>query len=516
MDGGKSPGEARARIALIVEGARSREDATVLTELARALEKLGAEVSVLRHGLGTLAVRTLNSTLRRLRPELVITTGAVSARDTRPTLVQLGCAQVTYFWPSGKIFDIHLSRKERTEHVTRPLPPLCHAIVGTAEQKTALQAALPAERIHFFPPPGAPGAAPEASYQEHCQLLFELIGESRTGSYKKGVLRDTAAAVLSRVKSPPTAVSLCYHQVVEELRGWDLNLVVARSTLERHLRSLLAAGYEPVTVEEQARRLAASGAARSAKKTLSVSFDDGTADTLTVAAPLLRSLGVPLTAYIITDVALGRRSAPWYELIAHALLHRTARPRALEHLRTTPELAAICTTLAAAPGPQLIGAVLAAMKPLPGAQRTALADAIYADLGQATYAETHLPKYLDRAGVLALREQGAEVSSHTRSHPILPRLDDEALRSELSGSYEDLRALLGDCPGLAYPNGDSDERVEKLAKEIGYRYAVKVTPQRGAFSPLRMGRVMLSELSTLGVDGQYDESLLYYRIGRSG
>jgi len=70
-------------------------------------------------------------------------------------------------------------------------------------------------------------------------------------------------------------------------------------------------------------------------------------------------------------------------------------------------------------------------------------------------------KELDRAGW--------EIGSHTRAHPYLTQLDDDALIDELRGSREDCEQQLGKpCLSLSYPYGDFDARVANAASEAGY------------------------------------------------
>jgi peptidoglycan/xylan/chitin deacetylase (PgdA/CDA1 family) len=76
-----------------------------------------------------------------------------------------------------------------------------------------------------------------------------------------------------------------------------------------------------------------------------------------------------------------------------------------------------------------------------------------------------------------LRDAGWEIASHTRSHPRLPQLDDEALAEELTGSRALLRELLGEAGRtLAYPYGDEDGRVRRAARAAGYEAAAGLRP----------------------------------------
>ena len=75
-----------------------------------------------------------------------------------------------------------------------------------------------------------------------------------------------------------------------------------------------------------------------------------------------------------------------------------------------------------------------------------------------------------------LSDRGWEIGSHTCTHPYLTRLDDAALHEELQRSREHCEERLGRaCVTLAYPYGDTDERVEHAAAEAGYRAAAALS-----------------------------------------
>ncbi len=90
----------------------------------------------------------------------------------------------------------------------------------------------------------------------------------------------------------------------------------------------------------------------------------------------------------------------------------------------------------------------------------------------------------------ALAERGWEVGSHTRSHPRLTTLGDDALRDELEGSKLDCERALGrPCHSLAYPYGDHDPRVVAAASDAGYASAGTLPGRLRQGGPLEWPRV---------------------------
>ncbi len=73
---------------------------------------------------------------------------------------------------------------------------------------------------------------------------------------------------------------------------------------------------------------------------------------------------------------------------------------------------------------------------------------------------------------MAAEHPWVNFESHTRTHPHLSLLTEEEMRAELTGSKQELEALLGrEVPYLAYPSGSIDERVLAETQKAGYRLA---------------------------------------------
>lgn len=105
---------------------------------------------------------------------------------------------------------------------------------------------------------------------------------------------------------------------------------------------------------------------------------------------------------------------------------------------------------------------------------------------------------LDRNDIMELAEHGVRFESHTRRHRHLPSLGDEELAEELVQSKSDLESLL-DRPVqyLAYPFGESDDRVVAAARNAGYTGAFCAEP---GFNRQSVDRYRVRRLDVFGTD----------------
>jgi peptidoglycan/xylan/chitin deacetylase (PgdA/CDA1 family) len=120
---------------------------------------------------------------------------------------------------------------------------------------------------------------------------------------------------------PPLA--LAYHGVADvALRDDPQRLFVSPAQLRRDMGLLRRWGYRFVTFGELARRAAADEGGGCAALT----FDDGLADNLTAAAPLLREAQVPATFFVVSGWLGGRHpDAPWATILTSDDVRELAR-----------------------------------------------------------------------------------------------------------------------------------------------------------------------------------------------
>jgi glycosyltransferase involved in cell wall biosynthesis/peptidoglycan/xylan/chitin deacetylase (PgdA/CDA1 family) len=237
-----------------------------------------------------------------------------------------------------------------------------------------------------------------------------------------------------------------------------------------HLR-YVKTRYEVLPVGEAVARLEAGTAGP--RPLLSLTFDDGYADNVESALPILLEEGCRATLYPTLE-AIEESRAPWTHRLVTACL--ALRPPDGSGDALHPALAAF---LRAAGGESRAGRLAEAnrlvrrLKILPAAERVAICD--QAERLAAVAAREASPM-MSAPQLQAWSAAGMEVGSHTHRHPILTLLPAPERRADLLASRRGLEAIVGaPVRHLAYPNGragDFDARVAEDARACGYLSAV--------------------------------------------
>jgi len=198
-----------------------------------------------------------------------------------------------------------------------------------------------------------------------------------------------------------------------------------------------------------------------------ITFDDGYADNLHVAVPILQRHGLTATFFIATGFLDGGRM--WNDTI-------------IETVRRCDDLSALSGGLpvvvtgdspTVADRRSTITALINQIKYLPVAERVAVTEQL------ARSVQANLPQDLmmTSSEVKTMRRSGMTIGAHTVSHPILARLTDDAAHREIGDSKRFLETLLGERIGLfAYPNGKAGEdysaQTVAVVRGLGFDAAV--------------------------------------------
>jgi peptidoglycan/xylan/chitin deacetylase (PgdA/CDA1 family) len=280
-----------------------------------------------------------------------------------------------------------------------------------------------------------------------------------------------ATAGLLRVAEPAERrlLLLIYHRVLPD-RDELFPREITAEVFDWQMRSL-AKHLAPLPLTEAIERLEAGTLPRRA---VAVTFDDGYADNLAVAAPILRGAGVPATFFVATGYLGGGRM--WNDTVIEAVRRlpdgeHDFGPLGLpaRTVRGVEGRRAFCRDF------------ITSIKHHPHAERQARADQLAAYVGRA------LPDHLMMAPaqVAELAGLGFEIGGHTVSHPILRVLDGPEAAREIAEGRSELERIVGRPVRLfAYPNGrpgeDYGDRDVELVRQAGFEAAVST--RRGACS----------------------------------
>lgn len=269
----------------------------------------------------------------------------------------------------------------------------------------------------------------------------------------KAVLHSGPGLAVGRRVTGAAVRILMYHRFVGGAAGF-------RAQCE-HIRRC----YTPVPMSDVAAW--AAGEAELPPRAVAVTVDDGYRDFAEVAAPLLREFGIPSTVYIVTDFA-DQADWLWWDQAAYLYGQEPGVAAKVLEWIEMPDLErrAELTALAARVGRKL----------------PTEAPAAYAGL--------------DWQQMRELAKSGVEFGGHTRTHPILARMESAAAqRAEVDWCQRRLTEELGQRSlHFCYPNGrprDFDENSVASVCASGFQTAV--TTGRGlnyrGVDPYRLRRL---------------------------
>ena len=326
-------------------------------------------------------------------------------------------------------------------------------------------------------------------------------------------LKTKLRRVLRRRAVKP--VILMYHRIAAtELDPWEL--AVSPTTFEKQVRDLTKTRCV-LPLREFALRHIDGSLPRDAA---AITFDDGYACNALIAAPVLVTLGLPATFFLVTSM-LGKSDEFWNDALervifdpgaagpasivvagreAHVDLGEQADDRELgrgwramrEPPRTARERAyfKLWTVLKPASFEVQYQAI------------ESLARQVGSDLAPRT---SHRPMTTDEVRLLSRRPH-LDVSGHTETHVSLPLWHRDVQLKEIQQSRQTCEDLSGrPCTTFAYPYGDYSDLTVECAKESGLACAVSAHPRpmSKADHPLVLPRIMMTNESIaghLGVD----------------
>jgi peptidoglycan/xylan/chitin deacetylase (PgdA/CDA1 family) len=253
---------------------------------------------------------------------------------------------------------------------------------------------------------------------------------------------------------------LLYHRVLPEHDSL-LNDEPDAATFAAHM-DLVKQSFNALPLLEASQRLRDGSLPARA---VSITFDDGYANNLHVAAPILAARGIPATVFVAAGFIGGGRMFNDTAIEAIRRAHEVLDLTDLGLGRFT-----LCDVAARR---SAISQLLGVLKYMDPAERLRTANQIAERVG------CELPDELmmTEEQVRSILRYGVEVGAHTMNHPILTRVDAETARREISDSKHRLTEITGRrVESFAFPNGrphcDYARCHVEMARKTGFQVAV--------------------------------------------
>lgn len=304
-----------------------------------------------------------------------------------------------------------------------------------------------------------------------------------------------------------SVVVLVYHRVTSLERDPQL-LAVDPARFDEHVRAL-AARWDVISLPD----LAQAVHTRLPRRAVALSFDDGYADNLHEAAPVLERYGVPSTVFVSSGYAEAQREFWWDEIERLALLAERLPARLelaagnasflAEDVWGAPDADASWNVElpARTPRQRLYLDLCAFVRPLASPEREAALARLreLADV-PAEPRSTYRPLSAGEVRALAALPH-MSVGGHARTHQLLAARAEDEQREEIAKDRERLGEMVGREPDVfAYPYGGPDsftEATARLAGDAGYTaaFANDPRPVKPWSDPLRLPRFIVRNWS---------------------
>jgi peptidoglycan/xylan/chitin deacetylase (PgdA/CDA1 family) len=307
------------------------------------------------------------------------------------------------------------------------------------------------------------------------------------------------------------AVILLYHRVMR-LESDPQLLSVAPNRFEKHI-AYLRDNAIPLSLTDL---IESQEAGRNTERAVVVTFDDGYADNLHNARPILERYGVPATVFVTTSGLNAEREFWWDDLerLLLATPSKLTKPARISiggfdmclpagAYRPMPAYARWSVLQSSAPTARhaVYRDICEAIRPLPADQRRETIERVEVALGlKPGIRPTH--RAMNRSGLRRLAEGGLiDIGAHTLTHPVLASLTPEEQRREIVDARRILEEVIGSAvQSFSYPFGGrsdySPETVELVRRE-GFRCACANVPDlvTAESDPMQLPRRLVRDWS---------------------
>ncbi|WP_196138887.1 polysaccharide deacetylase family protein [Aliikangiella sp. G2MR2-5] len=265
---------------------------------------------------------------------------------------------------------------------------------------------------------------------------------------------------------------LAYHRVVDDRQKdylFDYELVSASTDEFEKQVKYVKRHFNPISMEQLVASLEQGESLP--ERPLLITFDDGFDDNYYNAFPILKKHQVPATIFISTGY-LGTKDIIWFDKFVRIINAACGERWQIKKFSREYEIPVDEMSRR-----KVAALLLREMKRLSNPEREAV---------MLQLSEKYESKISDRLKsqmmtweqVVEMNEDVISFGSHTVSHPILARLNSQALRFELGQSKKDIEdKLTTEASSISYPDGNEDAynkevlaETEKAGYKVGFSY----------------------------------------------
>jgi peptidoglycan/xylan/chitin deacetylase (PgdA/CDA1 family) len=308
------------------------------------------------------------------------------------------------------------------------------------------------------------------------------------------IYRTGALSLYHRLRNRRTLTVVLFHRVLSrDDPRWETSLspwTVADDTFDECL-AFFRRHYTLIALDDV--RASMEGTRRLPPRSLLITFDDGFADNIDYALPLLRKYGASATVFITSDV-IGREERLWTEDLLWAFSSGLIHQQEIARLHRL-----LIGGISYAPDyPKLMWDIVRRGPGLDKAQVQAALSTLRIDLRRIKHPRQMLTR--DEIGNLVI--EGLSIGAHGKTHTALPLSSDVAAELRLPRAVlTEIVAAHSQCPvdALSFPHGAYTADIVNQALAAGYKL---LFASEAELCVLRNGFLVSPLLGRIDVDGR--------------
>ena len=267
----------------------------------------------------------------------------------------------------------------------------------------------------------------------------------------KRMIESSAFQRLTRGRYNNQTIILMYHGVCENATCHNDWLQVQEADFREQMKHL-SENYDVISLMD-----AINGTPIEKKHVgpnIVITFDDGYENNYKFAYPILETLRLPATIFLVTDY-VGTDKLFWYDK-----LYSTMYPH--YPMERIERMIAMFKKFHPADIDMMVDEYIARL------------NRVVPDDARAWYSNLMCWQITEmaRSGLITF-------GSHTQNHELLTNLTLDEVRATLSKSFLDLQTVPGSIPVICYPNGWYNGEIVNISSEIGYKAATRADHNGG-------------------------------------